>query len=215
MNKNLESTESNFTNHLTEFEVLRAAQNGLKAIMIDNEKLDMVLEEKLASIVLTQSENKRALEHQVSRLGKDLKYEFTIPKLVGPTIEYKFTRFKDFMTDFFEKQSNFGNKFQRLDVQLEKIRLGLDGVKQEVKSELSQEVDALFNTGQEESMNKMKTFQERILGQGHVIGEITTKMQDLDHLLKWHKKVKADTIEKEKVRARESEAVKKTFEKII
>ena len=64
-------------------------------------------------------------------------------------------------------------------------------------------------------MDKMKTFQERILGQGHVIGEITSKMQDLDHLLKWHKKVKADTIEKEKVRARESEAVSRTFEKII
>lgn len=64
-------------------------------------------------------------------------------------------------------------------------------------------------------MEKMRTFQERILGQGHIITEITTKMHDLDHLLKWHKKLKVDMIEKEKVRARESEAVKRTFEKII
>jgi hypothetical protein len=211
----LESTDSNFANHLTDFEVLRAAQNGLKAIMIDNEKLDMVLDGKLESIVLTQSENKRTLEHQMNRLSKDLKYEFTIPKLVGPTIEYKFTRFKDFMVDFADKQNSYGSKFQRLDAQLERIRLGIAGVKEEVKSELSTEVDVLFRAGQEESMAKMKTFQERILGQGHIIGEITNKMHDLDHLLKWHKKVKADTIEKEKVRAKESEAVRKTFEKII
>jgi hypothetical protein len=51
--KNLESTDSNFANHLTEFELLRSAQNGIAALMIDNEKLDMVLDAKLANIVLT------------------------------------------------------------------------------------------------------------------------------------------------------------------
>jgi hypothetical protein len=75
----------------------------LAAIMIDNEKLDMVLESKLANIVLTQRDTKRALEHQISRLGKDLKYEFTIPKLVGPGLEHKFTKFKDFMVAFYDK----------------------------------------------------------------------------------------------------------------